>query len=155
MALAPLPFDVTWIDERDELLSRPVPRAVTIMPTTDPVTVLGKAPQGAFIVIMTHSHALDFSLLDAALRRDDFPYVGVIGSMTKRARFQTRLIQAGHDAMTRERLICPIGLGGLGGKEPAVIAASLAADLLIRREALQKAHDAAHPTERVLRFGRT
>ena len=92
MALAPLPFDVTWIDERAELFSLPVPRAVTMMPTTEPVGVLATAPEGAFIVIMTHSHALDFSLLDAALRRDDFAYIGVIGSLTKKARFQSRLL---------------------------------------------------------------
>lgn len=154
LALASLPFNVFWVDERADLFDMPVPRNVTARPSIDPVADIGKAATGAFVVIMTHSHALDFSLLDAALRRDDFNYVGVIGSLTKKARFQSRLKQAGHSAAALERFICPIGLAGVKGKEPSVIAASLAADLLIRREALQQANAPVHNSERVLRFGR-
>jgi xanthine dehydrogenase accessory factor len=77
------------------------------------------------------------------LRRDDFAYVGLIGSATKRARFVKRLRAAGIPPSHLERLTCPIGLPGIKSKEPAAIAASVAADLLIRRERLLAGKDSA------------
>jgi len=81
---------------------------------------------------MTHDHALDLAVTAAALGRG-FPYVGLIGSQTKRARFEKRFREI---AIAEERiaaLVCPIGLPGIGGKEPATIAASVAAQLLQQR----------------------
>jgi xanthine dehydrogenase accessory factor len=78
------------------------------------------------------------------LRRDDFAYLGLIGSATKRARFARRLRDAGIGPSQLERLTCPIGLPGIRSKEPAAIAASVAADLLVRRDnALLASKDAA------------
>ncbi len=94
--------------------------------------VLEQLPAGAQVLIMTHDHAEDFALCDAALRRPGLDFVGLIGSAAKWARFRAQLIDAGHDAGTLSRITCPIGLPGLSGKEPAVIAVGVAAQLLGR-----------------------
>jgi xanthine/CO dehydrogenase XdhC/CoxF family maturation factor len=69
------------------------------------------------------------------LRRGDFAWLGLIGSDTKRRRFEGQLRARGIPATRLDRLVCPIGIRGIGGKEPAVIAASVAAQLLIASEA--------------------
>ena len=88
------------------------------------------APAGTFVAIFTHSHDLDYRLVRAALRRDDLAYVGLIGSRTKRARFEDRLKDDGISAAQIARLSCPIGIPTLKGKAPAVIAVAVAAELL-------------------------
>ncbi len=80
--------------------------------------------------MLTHRHDLDLRIIDAVLRRGDFAFAGLIGSQTKRARFLHRLEAAGLPADTLARMTCPIGLPGLVGKEPAVIAVSVVAQLL-------------------------
>jgi xanthine dehydrogenase accessory factor len=81
---------------------------------------------------MTHSHDLDLELVETALRREDLPYVGLIGSRTKRARFEARLKARGIDEAALGRLVCPIGAGHKTGKHPREIAISVAAELLER-----------------------
>jgi xanthine dehydrogenase accessory factor len=94
-------------------------------------TVLERLPAGAHVLVMTHDHAEDFALCDAALRRADrLGSIGLIGSRAKWARFRRNLVAAGHDPASLERITCPIGLPGVVGKEPAVIAVSVAASLL-------------------------
>jgi xanthine dehydrogenase accessory factor len=83
---------------------------------------------------MTHSHPLDFDITAAALQRETFEFVGLIGSDTKRARFASFARQIGVTARQFDRLVCPIGIAEIRGKEPAVIAAALAAQLLVVRE---------------------
>jgi len=134
LALAPLPFDVTWIDPRAGAFPSHVPANVTGRTGNEPVQLLDRAPDGAFIAIMTHSHALDLDVAAAALKAERFPYVGVIGSATKRARFASALRQIGMTGDDIDRLICPIGLTEIQDKAPAAIAASIAAQLLIRRD---------------------
>ncbi|MDP4590737.1 MAG: XdhC family protein, partial [Burkholderiaceae bacterium] len=85
------------------------------------------APAGAAYVVMTHSHALDLEICTAILRRHDFSYVGLIGSQTKAARFQQRLKD--RNITHAHQLVCPIGILGITGKEPAVVALSIAASL--------------------------
>ncbi|MDZ4375630.1 MAG: XdhC family protein, partial [Phenylobacterium sp.] len=80
--------------------------------------------------IFTHSHELDYRLTRAILERGDFAYLGLIGSRTKRARFESRLLADGFTTDALQRLVCPIGISALKGKAPAVIAVSLAAQLL-------------------------
>lgn len=95
-------------------------------------TVLERLPAGAHVLIMTHDHAEDFALCDAALRLDEdhLASVGLIGSAAKRARFQTVLADHGHLNERIATITCPIGLSTIAGKEPAVIAVSVAAALL-------------------------
>ena len=109
----------------------PGPRSASGGGVADDVPGLGQAPDDARILIMTHSHALDFAIALAALAAGRFAYVGVIGSQTKRARFLSQMRQAGLDEQRIARLTCPIGIHGIEGKEPAVIAASVVAQILL------------------------
>lgn len=135
LALAPFPFDVTWADPRPESFPRAMPQNVTAV-TGDPLAVVGAAPVGAIAFIMSHSHALDLSLADAALRNPAIMEVGVIGSATKRARFEKRLREAGVDEARIRAMICPIGIGGIRSKLPAAVALSVAAQIVGIDEAL-------------------
>lgn len=137
VALGPLPFLVTWIDGRPGAIPETFPVSVTAVTQGDPVELLGRAPDGAFIAVMTHSHALDLDLVIAALRANRFPYVGLIGSATKRARFTSAMQKMGMAADVAGRLVCPIGLTAIKDKAPAAIAASVAAQVLVVREAMR------------------
>ena len=147
LALAPLPFGVRWIDSRGAFPAA-APVNVTMVHAPSPVAELDGAPAGAFVLVMTHSHPLDLDIVTQALRGGRFDYVGLIGSATKRARFASRMHAAGLARHEIGRLVCPIGLPEIGGKEPAVIAASVAADLLTRRGRLA-ASDASREPQRV------
>lgn len=129
-ALGPLPFRVQWFDSRAEMFPTGLPPAVSAETVEDPAAAVASLPPGAAVIVMTHSHPIDFQICCAALTRDDLCYVGLIGSATKRNRFtaQMRRDGLGDDAISR--LVCPIGIPGIGGKGPAVIAASVAAELL-------------------------
>jgi xanthine dehydrogenase accessory factor len=129
-ALQDLAFTITWVDTAAARLPEAIPSAVRVEITPNPAAFAAAASPGGFHIVMTYSHALDLAICHALLARADFGYLGLIGSHTKRARFASRLGDAGIDAARLARLICPIGLPGLNGKEPAVIAASVAADLL-------------------------
>ena len=135
-ALAPLPFTVSWIDMRPGAFPANWPANVTTIAEGDPVTLLGKAPGGAFVAVMTHSHALDLDLVIAALNAKRFPYVGLIGSATKRARFTSAMRKIGMAPDVVDSLVCPIGLTEIADKAPAAIAASVVAQLLIKRDTL-------------------
>ncbi len=139
LALAPLPFAVTWVDPRPDAFPAYVPANVALRRLGEPEAALADRPAGTFVLVMTHSHQLDLALVHAALADDRFAYVGLIGSRTKRARFEKRLAEAGVAAGAHRRLVCPIGVGGIRSKAPAVIAAATAAELLVRDEALRAA----------------
>lgn len=134
LALAPLPFEVIWIDPRKSEFPGAVPANVTMVSTADPAAQLTAAPDGSFVVVLTHSHALDLDLVQSALKAERFGYVGVIGSATKRARFLSRMRKAGLAGEVTNKMVCPIGAGGPASKHPAIIAASVAAELLISDE---------------------
>jgi len=130
LALAPLPFAVRWIDGRPDQFPPHIPHNVVTVRTDDAARELAEAPRDAMIVIMTHSHPLDFDIAAAALQQT-FEFVGLIGSETKRARFVSFARQLGLSSRETDRLTCPIGIPQIKGKEPAVIAAGIAAQLLI------------------------
>ena len=136
LALAPLPFVVRWIDSRREAFPTRTPANVALFHAPDPTAQLAGAPDGALIVVMTHSHAIDLDIVAAALKSERFGYVGLIGSATKRARFLRQMRDAGLTQTLLARLVCPIGVPGIDGKDPAVIAASTAAQLLMVSERL-------------------
>lgn len=130
LALAPLPVRLTWIDPRPDAFPAHIPANARAMLAPDPAAKVAAAPPGADVLVMTHSHPLDLAIVEAALRRADLGRVGLIGSATKRARFMARLRAASLAEAAAQRLVCPIGVSGIAGKEPAVIAASVAAQLL-------------------------
>jgi xanthine dehydrogenase accessory factor len=136
-ALAPLPCRVTWVDERDDMFPHEVPPNVTVEATDTPEALVQQAPSGTSFLVMTHSHALDQRLAEAILSRPGADWFGLIGSHTKRKQFEHRLRARGLDAARIEAMVCPIGLPGITGKAPAVIAASVAAQLLEVWEAAQ------------------
>lgn len=133
LALAPLPFAVRWVDTRAALFPAHAPANVVSVATAEPVAEIEQAAPGTPVLVMTHSHALDFDLVAAGLSRPDLAEIGVIGSATKRARFISRLRGLGLGAAADLRLACPIGMPALGSKHPAVIAAGIAVTLLQQR----------------------
>ena len=94
-----------------------------------PEMALAELPPGACAVFLTHDHAEDLALCDAALHRGDLAFTGLIGSAVKWSRFREQLRAAGHTPEAISTITCPVGLPGLGGKAPAVTALSIAAQL--------------------------
>ena len=133
LALAPLPFAVRWIDRREDAFPPHIPAITMPITTNSEIAEIARAPADAFLLVMTHSHSLDLAITAEALRRR-FSFVGLIGSETKRARFERRFREIGIAEERIRALACPIGVPGIRGKEPAVIAASAAAQLLAERE---------------------
>lgn len=132
-ALSALDCNVRWIDSRRKVF-RQVPTNVRAIEADDPPLEVAAMPPGSFYLVMTHSHALDLALCERILRRDDIAYCGLIGSLTKRRRFEKRLRSVGFDDAALARLVCPIGVRGISGKKPAEIAVATAAELLQARE---------------------
>ncbi len=129
--LQDLPCRVQWIDEREsEFPSAPSAAHIERLCVEPVEAEVALAAPGAFFLVLTHSHDLDLAITEAILRRGDFAYLGLIGSATKRARFLHRFEARGIAAAARQRLICPIGLPGIAGKEPEVIALAVVAQLL-------------------------
>ena len=143
-ALAELPCRVTWVDEREDLFPAAVPSNVAIEATDIPEALVEQAAPGTTFLVMTHSHALDLRLSNAILSRPGQDWFGLIGSDTKRRQFEHRLRERGIANDRLDAMVCPIGLPGIAGKAPAVIAASCAAQLLAVWEA-QEARAASHP----------
>ncbi len=129
-ALAHLPCNVTWVDERDDMFPQDVPANVTVEASDIPEALVAAAPPGASYLVMTHSHALDQRLAEAIMVRADVGWFGLIGSMTKRRQFEHRLRERGADPARIDAMVCPVGLAGITNKAPAVIAASVCAQLL-------------------------
>jgi xanthine dehydrogenase accessory factor len=148
-ALAPLPFAVTWLDSRPDAFPGFAPGNTVTRSFSDPVAELAAAPDGAFVLVMSHSHQLDLAIVNAALAADRFPYVGLIGSASKRARFVRLLGAAGIAPERIGALVCPIGIPGVHSKAPAVIAAATVAEMLLRDEALRAAAQTPEPLRRM------
>lgn len=141
--LARLDIDLHLVDSRPEQLTAgrlgvlidPVARLAVHPRPVLPESVLGELPAGTHVVIMTHDHAEDAALCDAALRKGDLGSIGLIGSTSKWARFRRALTaEHGHPAHVVDTIRVPIGIPGITAKDPAVIAISIAADLVQRFE---------------------
>ncbi|MBV9539948.1 MAG: xanthine dehydrogenase accessory protein XdhC, partial [Alphaproteobacteria bacterium] len=123
--LATLPLRVRWFDDRAEYAAQ----GATI--TLNLTTQVAQAPPSTLFLIFTQSHNTDYDLARAVLARKDFAYCGLIGSATKRARFEKRLLDDGIPTAMLSHLTCPIGAIGLSSKEPAVLAVAIAAELML------------------------
>jgi xanthine dehydrogenase accessory factor len=132
--LAPLPFAVRWIDSRDEIFPADVPVLVQCEHSAPVEAAVADLAPGSLVLIMSFSHAEDLDIVIACLRRirerQDLPFVGLIGSQTKWATFRHRLEARGFSDSEIGRITCPIGVAGVQGKEPEVIAVAVAAQLL-------------------------
>lgn len=130
LALEPLSFRLHWHDTRPEFCG-----VATLI--AEPRAEARHAEAGAFFLVLTHNHDLDYEIVKAVLARRDTAYCGLIGSKSKRARFERQLRADGLGGELH-KLTCPIGGAiGLKGKEPAVIAAATVAEMLLVREARQ------------------
>jgi xanthine dehydrogenase accessory factor len=134
--LGALPASVQWFDTREHDFPANLPGNVEAIATDAPEGDVDHLPTEAYVVVMTHSHALDFAIVEAALRRDDWRYLGLIGSRAKRHQFERRLGARGVASEALTRVTCPIGRGTLKSKEPGVIAVAVAAEILAIREAV-------------------
>lgn len=130
-AFAPLPLRLLWIDSRAQEFPETIPAGVERILTDSPLDPLANAPSGSGYLVLTHSHALDFEIAEVALRRGDAAYVGMIGSATKRAKFERWFLARGREVDALAGLTCPIGAALTGDKRPEVIAALAAAELLV------------------------
>lgn len=132
--LAPLPFAVRWIDSRDEIFPTDLPDEVECEHSNPVQSAVADLAAGSRVLIMSFSHAEDLDIVIACLKRQrerhDLPFVGLIGSQTKWATFQHRLEDRGFGPEEIAHITCPIGLPGITGKEPEVIAVAVAAQLL-------------------------
>lgn len=133
--LAGLPCRVTWFDSRKDVLSTSVvesgaPGNVTPRLMDSPPVVVEGLPPGVWYLVMTHSHEIDFELVEAILTRRDCAYCGLIGSRSKAVSFRNRLSRMGFTDSELERITSPVGIDLGGGKMPMEVAVSVAAQLL-------------------------
>lgn len=135
-----LPVHLDWLASRGDARPEAAGTDAILLGDDELVEATEAAPADSYVVILTHSHELDYRLARAALARDDLAYVGMIGSRTKRAGFDERMKADGLDEAALARLACPIGIPGLKSREPAVIAIGIAAQVL-------QAIEAARPSE--------
>jgi xanthine dehydrogenase accessory factor len=136
-ALAPLPVRMHWIDSRDEVFPEPLAPPVRAEHSAPVEAAVRDLAPGSRVLIMSFSHAEDLEVVTACLKRlrerDDLPFIGLIGSKSKWAAFTHRLESRGFAAAEIARITCPIGVAGVVGKEPEVIAAAVAAQLMQQR----------------------
>lgn len=128
--LSALPLDIVWVDSREGEFPDVLPAHCQRKLTTAPRAEIEHIDDNAYVLVMTHNHDLDYDIVREVLQRGRFAYLGLIGSATKRARFEKRLTVDGITPEGLARLVCPIGVGGVTGKHPREIAIAVAAQLL-------------------------
>ena len=135
--LVPLDCRLLCLDTRAEWIGR-LPAAANLFAcqTGDLAAEVDALPEGAFVLTITQGHATDVPVLRRALARD-FPFVGAIGSKSKRAALERDLREAGIPIEKISGLHCPLGLP-LGTNHPQEIAISIAAELIQARDAQLK-----------------
>lgn len=128
--LASLPCRVRWIDSRDDEFPDAIPDGVEKVVNEFPVDEVENMPPNSYFIVMTHNHQLDQELTEAILKRGDFDYYGLIGSMTKRKKFEHRLKAKGFTDQQLDTMTCPMGVQEVKGKLPAEIAVSVAGEVI-------------------------
>ena len=148
--LAALPCNVHWIDQRPQEFPRDIPAGVKTHITDDEVGVIDDLPAGCFYIVLTHDHQLDLELTHAILRRNDFGYFGLIGSRTKRKKFEHRLLQRGIAAETLERMQCPLGLPQVQGKLPMEVAIAIAGEVIAQYQQTRTSSEPEQATRHIM-----
>jgi len=153
--LASLPCRVRWIDSREQEFPPQIPDGVRQIVADEPLDEVDQLPKGSYCIVMTHNHQLDLELSAAILKRGDFAYFGLIGSKTKRVKFEHRLRDRGFDPAVLQRMRCPMGLSEVKGKLPIEIAVSIAAEVIATYNTNFGQHSAgAEPVARLLPVSR-
>lgn len=143
-SLSALDCNIRWIDSRRHIF-RQTPANVRTVEASEPALEVAAMPPGSCYLVMTHSHGIDYEICERILQRGDALYCGLIGSVSKRRRFEKRLRA---QAVPEERiasLVCPIGVAGISGKKPAEIAVAAAAEVLQAHERVRHAGNLAYP----------
>jgi len=133
--LSRLDCRIRWIDGRRNIFPAQLPENVTAVESANPAREVAAMPPGTHYLVLTHSHPLDYEICERVLQRGDFAYCGLIGSVSKRRRFERAMRKQGMSGFLLKRLICPIGVSGIASKKPADIAVAVAAELLRVRDA--------------------
>ena len=128
--LAGLPCKVRWIDSRENEFPEQIPAGVEKVVNEDVIDEIADMPTGSYFIVMTHNHQLDLELTAEILKRNDFAYFGLIGSKTKRVKFEHRLRERGFQADVVQRMRCPMGIAEVKGKLPVEIAISIAGEVV-------------------------
>lgn len=136
-------LDLTLVDSRAEMLAEerigvpgvhgPLGDAVArvhVVHAPVPESALTELTPGAHVLVMTHDHVEDLAIVDLALRTAGLGSIGLIGSASKWARFRKKLHELGQTDADLARVTTPIGIPEVSGKQPAVIAVSVAARIL-------------------------
>ena len=143
-----MPCRLTWVDPRPEQFPAEVGKEVRVVIEEEPRWMVDEAPAGSSFLVMTHSHALDFELVELILKRGDFAFLGLIGSQTKALRFRQQLAGRGIGADRIARMTSPVGLVQ-GVKHPAAVAVSIVAQVVslssLRTGTTDRAELAPHP----------
>jgi xanthine dehydrogenase accessory factor len=129
---------ITWVDTRDNQFPDSNPDNVSIICSDTPEAEIEQATAGTYFLVMTHDHQLDQQLAQTILKRSDFAYFGLIGSSTKRHKFEHRLRARGISDTALSRMICPIGIDGIYSKQPAAIALSVSAQIIQLQQQLAR-----------------
>jgi len=143
-SLSSLDCNIRWIDSRRNIF-RNMPSNVRAIESSDPALEVAAMPMNSCYLVMTHSHAIDFEICDRILRRGDATYCGLIGSVSKRRRFEKRYREQDMLQTVIDELVCPIGVDGIRGKKPAEIAVSAAAEVLQAYERAARQGATAYP----------
>lgn len=133
--LASLPCKIRWVDAREDEFPIHIPEGVEKVVNEFPVDEVETAPADSYFIVMTHNHQLDQELTEAILKRSDFKYFGLIGSLTKRNKFVHRLQAKGFSSEQIEQMTCPMGIAEVQGKLPAEIAVSVAGEVIAQYNA--------------------
>jgi xanthine dehydrogenase accessory factor len=128
--LASLPCKVRWIDSRENEFPEQIPSGVDKVVNEEVIDEIAQMPKGSYFIVMTHNHQLDLELTAEILKRNDFAYFGLIGSKTKRVKFEHRLRDRGFASETVQRMRCPMGIAEVKGKLPVEIAISIAGEVV-------------------------
>ncbi len=135
--LGRLPFNISWVDEREDLFAGLTTNDVQVFSGKSAVSFIDDLPENALNIVMTHSHDLDEDICYQYLKKKEFRFLGLIGSKTKRARFLHRLRDRRIDQQQLSKLTCPIGVPEVAGSSPPEIAVAVAAQLLSERDRIK------------------
>ena len=133
--LSRLDCNIRWIDSRRNIFPSSLPDNVQAVESVDPAREVLAMPAGSMFLVMTHSHPVDLDICARVLQQEDFAYCGLIGSLSKRRRFERLMKKQGLSERLLEQLVCPIGVAGVGGRKPVEIAIAVAAEVLQVRDA--------------------
>ncbi len=131
-----LDFNVHVIDSRKEYLENQFNTKIAYIYAKFPWMLIKNLPKNSFFIIMTHSHDFDFKIINEILNINNFKFLGLIGSKTKKKRFENRFLKLGYNKLLLNKIECPIGIKSITSKNPGEIAISIIARLLEYRSAL-------------------